>query len=86
MGLSSICVVGNSLRLARFGRSPTFPGRLPGDAGLRHRTRPGWLRLFCSGPWWPPRRIGSSSNQAVFAPGGEQMTITTGPDIPDVYT
>ena len=87
MGLSSICVVGNSLRIARFGRAPDVP-RPP----TRRRRAAGigaaWLApavlLGALVAATPNRFI--VETRRLFAPGGEQLTITTGPDIPDVYT
>jgi len=87
MGLSSICVVGNSLRLTRFGKKarPARPAK-----GTR------WL-LSVTAAWLAPALLlgalvaatpGSfiDRTKSVSGVAGEKISITTGPDLPDIYT
>jgi len=87
MGLSSICVVGNSLRLSRFGRR-SRPTRAP--------TRTRWLTSIAAAWLAPAVLLGAlvaatpgsfiDRTKGVSAVAGEKMSITTGPDLPDIYT
>ncbi|HLI57714.1 MAG TPA: HAD-IC family P-type ATPase, partial [Actinomycetota bacterium] len=87
MGISSTCVVLNSLRLKRFGRSAR---------SLKLRSR--WGRTATIAAAWlaPAFLLGSlvATTPSAFlnitrvtdSGGGAQMTVTVGPGIPPVYT
>jgi len=100
MGLSSFCVVGNSLRVNRFGRATRARAggaargrlRLPRRSDVRSRRLVGVL-----GAWIAPAVLLGAlvaatpgrflvETRQLLAPAGQELTITTGPDLPDIYT
>jgi cation-transporting ATPase V len=91
MGLSSVCVVLNSLRLTRFGRLDRGRARL-----VRPKSRKRWLVSLAAAWLAPAVLLGSLVaatpgrflvlTHALSRQGASTLTVTTGPGLPDMYT